>query len=157
MAAHMSIRDHGGGTLTASAADGTEVASVRSDAKNNGRVDLSGNDGALLATIQAMQGRGATLALMAPNQKTACAMAASEDGGVMNLSNGLGTPVLVGGIASGRRDGALSLYNQRGIPVFSAGSTVGGFGQVVLNDDNGHRIMAWPERYTSSQAAPEAE
>ncbi len=153
MGAHMKIRDHGGGTLTASTRDGMEVASIRSDGSGNGRVDLSDVQGTLMATMQTLSERGATLALMSPNGKRACAMAASQDGGVLNLSNGQGSPVLVGGIASGRRDGALNLYNQRGIPVISAGSTIGGFGQLSINDDNGHRLVTFPQRFETTEAA----
>ena len=152
MAAHMKIRENGGGALTASTRNGTEVASIRSDGSGNGRVDLSDIDGTLMATMQTLTQRGATLALMSPNGKRACAMAASADGGVLNLSNGQGSPVLVGGIASGRRDGALNLYNQRGIPVISAGSTIGGFGQLSINDDNGHRLITFPQRFESMDA-----
>ena len=157
LAAHMTVRTEGGGVLTASSSEGTEVASIRSDAQGNGRVDLSDQAGTLLATMQTLPARGATLALMAPNKTTACAMAASEDGGVLNLSNGQGTPVLVGGIASGRRDGAISVYNHRGIPVVNAGSTVGGIGQVVINDDNGHRVLTLPQRFTTSMEPPVQE
>lgn len=152
IAAHMTIRKNGGGTLTTSSSDGMEVASIRSDASGNGRLDLSDANGTLMATMQTLAQRGSTLALMSPNGKRACAMAASQDGGVLNLSNGQGSPVLVGGIPSGRRDGALNLYNQRGVPVISAGSTIGGFGQLSINDDNGHRLITWPQRFESTQA-----
>ena len=150
--AHMTIREHGGGTLTASSSDGMEVASIRSDESGNGRVDLSDKLGTLMATMQTLSQRGATMALMSPNGKRACALAASENGGVLNLSNGQGSPVLVGGIPAGRRDGALNLYNQRGVPVISAGSTIGGFGQLSINDDNGHRLITFPQRFESTNA-----
>ncbi|MAT81918.1 MAG: hypothetical protein CMJ29_09790 [Phycisphaerae bacterium] len=153
--AHMTVRSEGGGAVVASAPDGTDVASIRSGAQGSGRVDLSDTSGNIMATMQTLPSRGATLALMSPNKKTACAMAASEDGGVLNLSNGQGTPVLVAGIASGRRDGAISVNNNRGIPVVTAGSTIGGTGQVVINDDNGHRIVALPQRFTTSAEPPQ--
>ncbi|MCH2133316.1 MAG: hypothetical protein MK116_06160 [Phycisphaerales bacterium] len=149
--AHMTIRDHGGGTMTAAAADGTAVASIRADKTGNGRVDLSDESGTLMATMQTRSQRGATLALMAPNEKTVCAMAASADGGVLNLSNGQGVPVVVGGIAASRRDGAISVFNQRGIPVVTAGSTIGGIGQLDLNDENGHRLLSLPQRHASPE------
>ena len=107
-----------------------------------------------MATMQARPEAGATLALMTPTRQTACALAASATGGVLNLSNAQGVPVLVGGIAAGRSDGALSIANRRGIPVVTAGSTVGGAGQVVLNGEDGHRLLALPQRFTSAAEQP---
>ncbi|MEE2907070.1 MAG: hypothetical protein VX527_04475 [Planctomycetota bacterium] len=155
--AEMALREHGSGSLAALTAAGQQVASLRADKSGNGRIDLSDESGTIMASMQTRAQRGATLALMAPNGNNVCAMAASETGGVLNLSNGQGSPILVGGIPTGRRDGALSLYNQRGIPVVTAGSTVGGFGQLILNDDNGHRVMALPQRFTTSQLPPAKE
>lgn len=155
--AEMTLREHGSGSLAASTATGQQVASLRADKSGNGRIDLSDESGTIMATMQTLAQRGATLALMAPNGNNVCAMAASETGGVLNLSNSQGSPVLVGGIPTGRRDGALSLYNQRGIPVVTAGSTVGGIGQLTLNDDNGHRVLALPQRFTTSQLPPAEE
>ena len=151
--ATMTLRDTGGGSISAAADDGTAVASLRADAMGNGRIDLSDQSGTLLATMQTLEKRGATLALMGPNQKPACAMAASSNGGALNLSNAQGVPIVVAGMTEGRRDGAISIFNQRGIPVLTASNGVGGSGQLTFNDDNGIRLMELPQRYTAVDGA----
>ena len=148
--ATMTLRDTGGGSLSAAADDGTAVASLRADAMGNGRIDLSDQTGTLLATMQTLEKRGATLALMGPNQKPVCAMAASGNGGALNLSNAQGVPIVVAGMTEGRRDGAISIFNQRGIPVLTASNGVGGAGQLTFNDDNGTRVLELPQRYDTN-------
>ena len=89
----------GGGSFQISNAQGERVAILRSDLEGNGRLDLLDTAGHLLASLQTRQGSGATLALLSEFGKTVCALAGTNDGGILNLMNRTGVPVVSAGSA----------------------------------------------------------
>lgn len=146
VAARTTLRTSGGGTCQVSNAQGKPVGILRSDLEGNGRLDLLDTAGHLLASLQTRQGTGATLALLSTFGKTVCALAGTNDGGILNLMNRTGVPVVSAGSAEDRRGGTLTVQNERGLPVVSIGSDAQESGQVRLQGPDGTTKQVLPSR-----------
>ena len=146
IAARTTLRSTGGGSCQVSSPDGEPVGILRSDLDGNGRLDMLDRSGHLLASLQTGSKAGATLALLSEFGKTVCALAGTNDGGILNLMNRTGVPVITAGSASERRGGTLSVQNERGLPVVSIGSDAGESGQVRLQGPDGSTRQVLPPR-----------
>lgn len=146
IAARTTLRSTGGGSCQVSSPDGEPVGILRSDLEGNGRLDLLDRSGHLLASLQTGSQSGATLALLSEFGKTVCAIAGTNDGGILNLMNRTGVPVVTAGSAELRRGGTLSIQNERGLPVVSIGSDTQESGQVRLQGPDGTTRQVLPSR-----------
>ena len=146
VASRTTLRTTGGGSVQVSSPDGEPVGILRSDLEGNGRLDLLDRSGHLLASLQTGSKSGATLALLSEFGKTVCALAGTTDGGILNLMNRTGVPVVTAGNAARRRGGTLSVQNERGLPVVSIGSDAGESGQVRLQGPDGTTRQVLPPR-----------
>ena len=146
IAARTTLRTTGGGSVQVSSPDGEPVGILRSGLEGNGRLDLLDRSGHLLASLQTGSKSGATLALLSEFGKTVCALAGTNDGGILNLMNRTGVPVITAGNAPQRRGGTLSVQNERGLPVVSIGSDAGESGQVRLQGPDGTTRQVLPSR-----------
>lgn len=144
LAARTTLRSSGGGLIQVGSPDGEPVVFVRSDLEGNGRIDLSDRAGHLLATFQAHENTGATLALLSQWGKTLCVLAGTDEGGILNLMNRNGVPVVTSGIARDRRGGSVTVQNERGMTVVSAGSNVREEGQLRLHGPDGESLQVLP-------------
>ncbi len=140
------LRPEGGGQLQVRSATGETVGMLRSDQSGNGRLDLGNNDGNMLITMQIPPERGPTLALISPWGKSMCVLAGTEEGGVINLMNRNGVPVVTSGTAGNRRGGSMTIQNQRGMTVVSAGSDEQSSGQLRLHAADGKTREVLPPR-----------
>ncbi|MCH2149206.1 MAG: hypothetical protein MK095_07210 [Phycisphaerales bacterium] len=141
---HAGLRSTGAGQLKISAANGETVGMFRADQDGNGRLDLGDAKGNMLMTFQALQDKGPTLAFLSSWGKTMAVLAGTSEGGVLNLSNRNGVPVVTTGIARDRRGGTMSIQNERGMNIINAGSTAAGAGQIRLHGPDGELREALP-------------
>ena len=132
--------------LQVASADGEPVGILRSDLDGNGRLDLLDQAGHLLASLQTRKDSGATLALLSEFGKTVCALGGTNDGGLLNLMNRTGVPVVTAGSAESLRGGTLTIQNERGLPVVSIGSDAQESGQVRLQGPDGTTKQVLPNR-----------
>jgi len=126
--------------------DGMTVGLLRSDQSGNGRLDIGNSDGNILLTMQVRPEQGPTLALVSPWGKSLCVLAGTEEGGVINLMNRNGVPVVTSGIAGTRRGGSLAIQNERGMTVVSAGSDGQSAGQLRLHAADGKTREVLPPK-----------
>ncbi|MCH2149510.1 MAG: hypothetical protein MK095_08770 [Phycisphaerales bacterium] len=138
------VRSNGGGLVNVSGPTGETVGMLRSDLDGNGRLDLGDADGNLLITMQSRKEQGPTFAMLSSWGKTLAVLAGTEEGGVLNLMNRNGVPVISTGIARDRRGGTMAIQNERGVTVISAGSDASGSGQLRLQDVDGKARQTLP-------------
>ena len=138
------VRSNGGGAVKVSGPTGETVGMLRSDLEGNGRMDLGDASGNLMLTMQARKEQGPTLAMLSAWGKTLAVLAGTEEGGVLNLMNRNGVPVISTGIARDRRGGTMAIQNERGVTVISAGSDAGGSGQLRLQGVDGEARQTLP-------------
>jgi hypothetical protein len=110
---------------------------LRADLEGNGRLDLGDSKGNKLMTFQARHDKGPTLALLSSWGKTLAILAGTSEGGVLNLMNRNGVPVVTTGIARDRRGGTMTIQNERGMNILNAGSTSAGAGQIRVHGPDG--------------------
>jgi hypothetical protein len=138
------VRSNGGGLVNVSGPTGETVGMLRSDLDGNGRLDLGDAAGNLLITMQSRKEQGPTFAMLSPWGKTLAVLAGTEEGGVLNLMNRNGVPVISTGIARDRRGGTMAIQNERGVTVISAGSDTTGAGQLRLQSVDGESRQVLP-------------
>lgn len=136
-AVHAGLRTNGVGELHVSASNGEAVGVLRADLEGNGRLDLGDSKGNKLMTFQARHDKGPTLALLSSWGKTLAILAGTSEGGVLNLMNRNGVPVVTTGIARDRRGGTMTIQNERGMNILNAGSTSAGAGQIRVHGPDG--------------------
>jgi hypothetical protein len=119
-----------GGILEIMNGDGHAIASMDAKDDGAGRLVVAGADGAPAFAAEA-SGRAGTVAAYRDGRRMA-ALGAGETGGLLNLLDGSGQPVVVAGMASDGDGGALSLRNRRGVAIARIGVDLVGAGEVAV-------------------------
>ncbi|MCH2136713.1 MAG: hypothetical protein MK101_09045 [Phycisphaerales bacterium] len=125
-AAAMSMEAAGSGAIIAGHG-GTPTAIIRGRS-GGGRLDLRGE----LGTVLMRAGNGPMAAVLGPNGHTQAMLAGTGAGGVLNLMDINGMPVVLTGASAEGRGGAAAFRNGEGATVVRAGSGPGERGQVQV-------------------------
>ena len=135
----MSMEAAGAGAIVAGHG-GTPTAVLRGRS-GGGRLDLRGE----LGTVLLRSGSGPMAALLGPDGRTAAMLAGTGTGGVLNLMDTQGLPVVLTGASAEGRGGAAAFRNADGATVVTAGAGPGASGRVKVVD---------PDDQASSTLAP---
>ena len=110
---------------------GVPVAVVATDPQANGRFQIADASGNVVSEMLVLPDVGGGVVVNTSSGKKMGVLAATKDGGRLNLLNARGVPVFiastVGDAPGGAAGGAMTVTNQRGIPV------------VILRSDEEHR------------------
>ena len=141
---HLTVKD-GAGAMAASIAsagagkggafqvlNGSGAAALVMDSKDDGggRLMVGTSTGAP-AFIAEASGSAGTLAAYMQERRVA-AIGAGKSGGLMNLLDGMGRPVVVAGAAEDADGGAVSVRNARGIQIGRLGVDAAGAGELAV-------------------------
>lgn len=116
---------------------GHPVAVVASDPEGHGRFQIADAKGQVVSEMRVIPGFGGGVLVNALNGNQMGALAATENGGRLNILNKHGVPVFIASTKS-NQGGATSINNERGIPVIMSLTTDNQDGLVELYDGNGN-------------------
>lgn len=119
-----------GGVFELMNGSGHAAASIDCKDDGSGRFVVSASDGSPAFAAEA-NGTAGTLAAYRDGRRVA-AIGAGESGGLLNLLDMNGQPVVVAGMASDGDGGALSLRNLRGVAIARIGVDAVGAGEVAV-------------------------
>ncbi len=122
---------------------GLPVAVVASDPSGHGRFQIADRDGNVVSEMRMFSGGGGGVVVNTSSGKKMGILAASDDGGRLNLMNAYNIPVFVASTVGDSGGGAMSVSNQRGISVatIKADEEHRGFIEIKDEDGNGARRM----------------
>lgn len=141
---HLTLKD-GAGTIAASIAsmgpgkggavevrNGAGAAALLMDAKEEGggRMMIGTSTGTPAFLAEAV-GQAGTLAAYMQERRVA-AMGAGKSGGLLNLLDGAGQPIVVAGAAADGDGGAVSVRNARGVQIGRVGVDAAGGGELAV-------------------------
>jgi hypothetical protein len=106
---------------------GVPVAVVASDPKANGRFQIADASGNVVSEMKMLPEIGGGMVVNSSSGKMMGMLAATEDGGTLNLLNSRNVPIFIASTAGETGGGAMTVTNQRGVPV------------VVMKSDEKHR------------------
>jgi hypothetical protein len=106
---------------------GVPVAVVASDPKANGRFQIADASGNVVSEMKMLPEIGGGMVVNSSSGKMMGMLAATKNGGAINLLNERSVPVFIASTTSETGGGAMTVTNQRGIPV------------VILKSDEEHR------------------
>jgi hypothetical protein len=107
--------------------NGVPVAVVASDPKANGRFQIADASGNVVSEMKMLPDIGGGMVVNNASGKMMGMLAASENGGTLNLLNPRSVPVFIASTLGENGGGAMTVTNQRGIPV------------VIMKSDEEHR------------------
>jgi hypothetical protein len=113
----------GAGEVTVFNGAGQSVFTATAADDHCGRLDLALDDGRPVFTVNALKGNGAAMALLNASGQNLFLAGTRPEGGLLNVLNSRGVPVVIAGFSPDRRGGAVSVNNGRGLQVFHAGVT----------------------------------
>jgi len=119
---------------------GNPVAVVASDPQGHGRFQIADTNGAVVSEMKMIPNMGGGMIVNTVTGKQMGVLAATDNGGKLNLMNNQGVPIFIASPTSSQ-GGALSVLNARGIPVIlmtTDGSQSGLF-EIFDEDGNGAR------------------
>lgn len=150
-AAAMSMEAAGAGAFVAGYG-GTPTAIMRGRS-GGGRLDLRGE----LGTVLIRAGSGPMTALLGPDGRTMAMLAGTGTGGVLNLMDTTGMPVVLTGASAEGHGGATAFRNSDGQVVVTAGAGPNADGRVRVIDpkDNMSSTLAAPRAGTVHAGALE--
>ncbi len=122
---------------------GLPVAVVASDPSGHGRFQIADQDGNVVSEMRMFSGGGGGVIVNTSSGKKMGVLAASDDGGHLNLFNAYKIPIFVASTVGDTGGGAISIANQRGISVatIKADEEHRGFIEIKDEDGNGARRM----------------
>ena len=118
---------------------GHPVAVVASDPEGHGRFQIADAKGQVVSEMRLIPGFGGGILINAPNGNQMVALAATDQGGRLNILNKNGVPVFIAS-AKANQGGAMSINNERGIPVMMSLTTDSQDGLIELFDGNGKGV-----------------
>ena len=150
-AAAMSMEAAGAGAFVAGHG-GTPTAVLRGRS-GGGRLDLRGEHG----TVLIRSGDSPMAALLGPEGRTLAMLAGMGSGGVLNLMDTRGMPVVLTGASAEGRGGAVTYRNADGATVVTAGASLMADGRVQVVDpaDQRSTTLAPPRAPTVNAGAME--
>ncbi|MBI69093.1 MAG: hypothetical protein CMJ38_03600 [Phycisphaerae bacterium] len=118
---------------------GHPVAVVASDPEGHGRFQIADAKGQVVSEMRLIPGFGGGILVNAPNGNQMAALAATDQGGRLNILNKNGVPVFIAS-SKANQGGAISINNERGIPVMMSVTTDSQDGLIELYDGNGNGV-----------------
>ncbi|MDP7009583.1 MAG: hypothetical protein QGI78_08445 [Phycisphaerales bacterium] len=116
---------------------GIPIFIAASDQEGDGRLQVAEHDGHLVCELRTIAGVGGAIVLNTVEDKRVVTIAATDEGGSMNLMNARGVPVVIAS-TSDANGGALAISNERGITVVHASSDAEQRGALNISDDDGN-------------------
>jgi hypothetical protein len=116
---------------------GIPVAVVASDPGGHGRFQIADANGNVVSEMRMIPDLGGAMIVNHSSGKRMGLLAASSDGGRLNLLNQHGVPIFIASTMEGTNGGALSVINERGIPVVIIKSDDMQLGLIELFDADG--------------------
>jgi len=116
---------------------GVPVFAVASDETGDGRMQLVDHGGNLVFDVRTIPAVGGALVLKTVEGKRVVMLAATSDGGSMNLMNNRGVPVVLAS-TSDNHGGAFTIANERGVSVVSAEADGEQRGALDINNADGN-------------------
>ena len=116
---------------------GVPVVVVASDGEGDGRMQLVDHSGNLVVEMRTIPTLGGAMMLKTVEGKQVVLLAATSDGGSMNLMNARGVPVVLASTSDGT-GGAITITNERGIGVASLKSDDEQNGELSVSDADGN-------------------
>ncbi len=120
--------------------NGTPVAVVASDPAGHGRFQIADADGNVMSEMRMLPGVGGGIIVNSTAGKKMGVLAATDEGGRLNLMNAHGVPIFVASTVGSTGGGAMVVANQRGIPVVTLKSDEGHRGLIEIMDEDGNGV-----------------
>ena len=124
-------------SLSVKNSSGVPVFAVASDDSGDGRMQVVDHDGNLVFDVRTIPGVGGALLLKTVEGKRVVMLAATSEGGSLNLMNARGVPVVLAS-TSDNYGGAISIANERGMNVITVKADSEHRGALDINDADGN-------------------
>lgn len=119
---------------------GTPVAVVASDTAGHGRFQIAEASGNIMSEMKMLPGIGGGMIVNSSAGKQMGVLAATDEGGRLNLMNANGVPIFVASTIGSTGGGAMIVTNQRGIPVVIVKSDEEHRGLIEITDEDGNGV-----------------
>jgi len=126
-----------GSSLAVNNNAGVPVFAVASDDAGDGRIQLVDHAGNLVIDARTIPGVGGAIMLKTVQGKRVVMLAATSDGGSINLMNARGVPVVLAS-TSNNHGGAITVANERGMSVVNVESDGEQRGAINISDADGN-------------------
>jgi len=126
-----------GSSLAVNNDAGVPVFAIASDDAGDGRMQLVDHAGNLVFDARTIPGVGGAIVLKTVEGKRVVMLAATSEGGTMNLMNARGVPVVLAS-TSNNHGGAITIANERGISVVTAKADDEQRGAMNISDADGN-------------------
>ena len=131
--------ERGGVTEIYGEGDSPVVLSGASLDQGGGRIEVANESGNIVFSVNAVGDTGAALELMSGQGARQFAVGTRLQGGLMNIMNSLGQPVVIAGTADEGLGGAVSIKNGDGRQILHAGYDSAGDGLLNVWDTTGSK------------------
>jgi len=121
---------------------GTPVAVVASDSTGHGRFQIADASGNVMSEMRMLPGVGGGIIVNSTAGKKMGVLAATDEGGRLNLMNARGVPIFVASTVDSTGGGAMIVTNQRGIPVVVVKSDEKHRGLIEIMDEDGNGVRS---------------
>jgi len=119
---------------------GIPVAVVASDSAGHGRFQIADASGNVMSEMRMLPGVGGGIIVNSSAGKKMGVLAATDEGGRLNLMNAHGVPIFVASTVGSTGGGAMTVTNQRGIPVVTLKSDDEHRGLIEIMDEDGKGV-----------------
>jgi len=120
--------------------NGTPVAVMASDPSGHGRFQIADASGNVMSEMRMLPGIGGGIIVNNTSGNKMGVLAATDEGGTLNLMNDRGVPIIVASTSSESNGGALVIANQRGIPIVMLKSDGDQRGIIEIMDEDGNGV-----------------
>lgn len=120
--------------------NGTPVAVVASDPDGHGRFQIADASGNVMSEMRMLPGIGGGIIVNSSGGNKMGVLAATDEGGRLNLMNARGVPIFVASSVDNSGGGAMTITNQRGIPVVTVKSDEDHRGLIEIMDEDGNGV-----------------
>ncbi|MDP6987037.1 MAG: hypothetical protein QGG74_03225 [Phycisphaerales bacterium] len=102
-----------------------------------GHIEIATAGGTVIGELRGLPDVGGAVVLQTVDGKKMVLLAAAPDGGRFNLMNSRGVPVVIASTGEDGSAGAVSVANERGLPVVTLGADLMQRGELVVRDADG--------------------
>ncbi len=120
--------------------DAHAIVSLAASEHGEGRLNIADQDGTSVFSAESVHETGGSMALSNAAGTRLFAVGSREQGGLLNMMNARGVPIVMMGYAEETRGGGLSIRNGRGIRIFNVGTADQEHGELRLWDADGRRM-----------------
>jgi hypothetical protein len=128
-----------GGVLHVANSQGDAVVTASAEGGGCGQFEVFNAQGNVDCSLIAVKDLGGSIALNSSTGKRTFAAASRPQGGLLNVMNSAGIPVVIIGYAEDNRGGAVSIKNGRGVQVLTAGTGENESGTLSVFDADGRK------------------